>query len=218
MNTNRNMHLKQNNRWKRDDTNSTNKIKKQTPRFYKKRNSNSKTPWSKKNGKKHHYNKDNFNNHRYNYLSDNKQNFHSYNKNFLVLNDDFPLLSGKNMKMIDNGSVWNNTEKKNIIKKSGVFINKNAHYCSFTKRRIKKGMEIVAMKNLNDRKLYFDGLNNLKRYNQLHHANLQRLEFSDDGKQKLMEVSDILDNNYHQNYSEDDYYSEDSDYFDDEYY
>jgi hypothetical protein len=190
MNSSRPIILKQNSRWK-IDTNDKKKVNV---------NKNSKTPWSRNRNRNR-----NRNNHSRRPL-DNERNDREREINISDMN--FPSLSSNIY--LPKKTVWSDSSKQKNIKKSGIFINMSANYCSYTKKKIKKGIEIIGMKNLSDTKLYFDGLNNLKRYNHLHNCNLKRLEVDSNGNKNLFEVSSIVDNDYQEPfYSEEEYYSED---------
>jgi hypothetical protein len=204
MSTNRQIILKQNNRWK-INTNSEKKIK---PKFGV--TNNSKTPWSKKNNRKYHSAR--AVNNRFSSLANNEK-----KKKVNITEMHFPPLSSNNC--IQKNTVWCDPSKQKIIKKSAAFINRGSRYCCYTKKKIKKDIEIIGMKNIYDTKLYFDGLNNLKRYNHLHNCKLKRLEVDSDGNHKLFEVSSIVDNDYQEPvYSEEEYYSEEGNYSEDDYY
>ena len=183
MNSNRLIKLKQNSRWKIDTNN-----KKKTNV-----NNHSRTPWSKKKNRNYHFRKP---------LNNKKK------KEFNTSDMNFPSLSSNIY--LPKKTVWCDSSKQKNIKKSGIFINMSDNYCSYTKKKIKKGIEIIGMKHLSDTKIYFDGLNNLKRYNHLHNCNLKRLEVDSNGNKNLFEVSSIVDNDYQEPfYSEEEYYSDD---------
>ena len=196
MDSNRKTILKQNSRWKINTNSEKKKIK---PKFGV--SNNSKTPWSKKKNRKYHSTR--AVNNRFSSLSNNEK-----KKKLNITDMHFPPLSSNNC--IRKNTVWCDPSKHKNIKKSAIFINMAANYCSYTKKKIKKGIEIIGMKNLSDTKLYFDGLNNLKRYNHLHKCKLKRLEVDSNGNKNLFEVSSIVDNDYQETfYSEEEYYSED---------
>ena len=189
--------LKQNKRWSRDETSNT-KSNTSDRRI----NYNSRTPWNCRDKKRN-------NNKRMNRGLNNKK------KEFNVSNANFPTLISQQNPLIKKKKniVWGDIDKKGLIKQSAIFINKNAHYCAFTKRRIKKGIEIIGMNPLSGVKLYFDGLNNLKRYNSLHKSTLKRLEIDSNGNKKIFDVTSILDSTYQEEwYSDQEYDSEDEYY------
>ena len=203
MSNNSKIVLKQNTRWNRSETSNA-KSKSSNKRI----NYNSRTPWNCRNKKR-----------KNNKRMSRELNYNKKKKVFNVSNANFPSLIPQQNPLIQKNTVWGDISKKGVIKQPAVFINKNAHYCAFTKRRIKKGMEIVGINSLSGVKLYFDGLNNLKRYNSLHKSNLKRLEIDSNGNRNLFDVTSILDSSSRSEYySDQEYYSDSETYSEDEYY